>query len=296
LKFGICLFNWEPFSHTPQVYGELALQAEELGFDSVLVTDHFMRPHAPKDVKVKQHATIEAWSLLANLAAKTKTIKLGTCVTPIPLRGPQVLAKIVATLDVLSNGRAILGAGAGWDRGEFEAYGEWHSDAERVEMTKEGLQLIKELWTEDVVDFTGKFYKAVHAVLEPKPVQKRGPPIWSGAIHDKMLRLTAELCDGWIPGRAVGASLEYYGETAPRLKGYLDQMSGRKIQFGVMGYFLGPEASPALPAIGPMDRAAELIDGYRKLGCEYLSAVFLPLPRFKEMMRTFARDIVPSFS
>jgi probable F420-dependent oxidoreductase len=289
------LFNWEPFSYDPKIYGELTVEAEALGFDSVLITDHFMRPHAPKDVKIEQHATIEAWSLLANLAAKTKTIKLGTCVTPIPLRRPQILAKTVATVDVLSNGRVILGAGAGWDRGEFEAYSEWHDNAERVEMTREGLQLMKKLWTEDVVNFRGRFYKAVNAILQPKPVQKPGPPIWFGAIHDKMLKMTAELGDGWIPGRAVGASVEYYKDAAPKLRNFLNQMGRRRIEFGVMGYFLGPEASPALPAIGPMDHAAELIESYRKLGCEYLSAVFLPLPRFKEMMKTFAKDIVPSF-
>ncbi len=297
MKFGICLFNWEPFSYTPKLYAELASEAEGLGYDALFVTDHFMRPHATGDLSGKQHSTIEAWTLLAHLASKTSIIKLGTCVSPVPLRRPQVLAKMAATVDVLSEGRVILGAGAGWDQAEFEAYGEWHTDGERVRMTREGLQLIRKLWTEDCVNFEGEFYKAKNAVLEPKPVQKNGPPIWTGAIKDRMLQLTAELADGWIPGRAVGATLDYYREAAPRLNGYIKRLGGgRRISFGVMGYFLGPGASASLPAIGAMARASELIQTYKDYGCQYLAAVFFPLPKFKEMMKTFAKEIVPSFT
>ncbi len=295
MKFGVLAFNWEPFSYTPKLYSELALEAEKLGFDSFFVTDHFMRPHA-EDVATRQHSTLEAWTLLAHLAAKTNTIRLGSCVTPMPLRRPQILAKMVATVDVISEGRVILGAGAGWDRREFEVYaGEYRGDRERVEMTRESIRLIKRLWTDEEVTFEGKYYKAENAVLEPKPVQKGGPPIWMGAIHPKMLRLTAEVADGWIPGRAVGASLEYYEKAAPTLKGYA-KTAGRELTYAVMGYFVAEGAPTALPAIGPMSMASELVQKYRDFGCEYLVAVFFPIQNYIPMMKKFAEEVVPSFS
>ncbi len=296
MKFGICVYNWEPFSYTPKIFGELAAESETLGYDSFFVTDHFLRPHAPKDMKREQNATIEAWTLLSHLAAKTKTIKLGTCVTPMPLRKPEVLAKMVATVDILSEGRVILGVGAGWDRPEFEAYGEWHSNGERVQMTKEGIELVRKLWTEDVVDYEGDFFKARNAVLEPKPTQKGGPPIWLGAIHDKMLQMTGDLADAWFPGRAVGATVEHYAYAVPKIKEEAHKAHRKTPLLALMGYFSQPGERLGLEGIGTIDKASETIQKYRDLGCEYIAAMFAPITRFKEMMRSFAKDVVPSFS
>ncbi len=297
VTFGICAYNWEPFSYTPKIYEEIALGAESLGFDSFFITDHFMRPHTPGFVPPREHATIEAWSLLSNLAAKTNTIKLGTCVTPIPLRRPAILAKVVATVDILSDGRAILGAGAGWDRPEFEGYGEWRSNSERVEMTREGIDLIRRLWSEDSVTYEGKYFKTNNAVLEPKPVQKNGPEIWVGAIHDKMLKLTAEMGDAWFPGRAVGATLEHYSKSVPKIKKQAE-VCGRKtpLKYALMGYFTEPNVSLSLPALGTMDKASEVVEAYAEAGCEYIAAMFFPVAKFKELMKNFAKDVVPSFS
>lgn len=297
LKFGICTYNWEPFVYKPEIYENIAIEAEGSGYDSFFVTDHFLRPHAPKDMKVSQNATIEAWVLLSYIAAKTKSIKLGTAVTPMPLRKPELLAKMVASVDILSEGRVILGVGAGWDRPEFEAYGRWYPSGERVDRTREGIELVKKLWTESVVDYDGTYYKAKDVVCEPKPVQKGGPPIWLGAIHDRMLKLTGDLADGWFPGRAVGATVEHYAQAVPKIK-EAAKIVGRKepIMYGLMGYFVEPNASLALPAIGTTDKAAELIESYRNLGCEYLAVMFFPVDKFQQMMRTFAKDIVPSFS
>lgn len=295
MKFGVLAFNWEPFSYSPKLYEQLAVEAERLGFDSFFITDHFMRPHA-QNVSIKQHSTLEAWTLLAHLAAKTKTIRLGSCVTPMPLRRPQILAKMVATVDILSEGRVILGAGAGWDEAEFQVYGGGYPRAgERVAMTREAIQLVKRLWKEDTVDFEGKYYKLKDGILEPKPVQPGGPPVWTGAIHEKMLKMTAEVADGWIPGRAVGASLEYYKEAAPRLTEYA-RAAGKILSYGVMGYFVAEGAPTALPAIGPMAKASELVEEYRSYGCEYLVAVFFPVKNYIPMMTKFAREVVPTFA
>jgi probable F420-dependent oxidoreductase len=296
LKFGICVYNWEPFSYTPKIFEELAVEAESQGYDSFFVTDHFLRPHAPEHVTLKQHSTIEAWTLLSHLAAKTRTIKIGTCVTPMPLRRPAILAKMVATVDVLSEGRVIFGVGAGWDKPEFEAYSEWHDAGERVQMTREGIELVKKMWTEDVVNYDGTFFKAKEVILEPKPVQKGGPPVWIGAIHDKMLKMTAELADCWFPGRAVGATLEHYAKAGATIREEAKRAGRKSPLFSLMGYFVEPSASLALPAIGTIDKAHELLQKYADLGCEHVAVMFFPVSKFKQMMKSFTRDVVPSFA
>lgn len=297
MKFGICLFNWEPFVYKPKIYEELAIEAESNGFDTVFVTDHFLRPHASGDVPPRQHATLEAWTLLSNIAAKTRTIRLGTCVTPIPLRRPEILAKMVATVDILSEGRVILGAGAGWDRPEFEAYGQWHSNRERVQMTREGVELLRKLWSEDVVSYDGLFFKSRNVILEPKPVQRGGPPIWVGAIHDKMLDLTAELGDAWFPGRGVGATLEHYGHGVTRIKERSETIGRKELPYlSLMGYFTEVGAPSTLPAIGSLNDAIELVGKYKELGCEHLAVTFFPISKFKEMMKRFVRDLMPVFA
>jgi probable F420-dependent oxidoreductase len=296
LKFGICVYNWEPFSYTPAIYDELVMDAESQGYDSFFVTDHFLRPHAPQNVTLRQHSTIEAWTLLSRLAARTKTIKLGTCVTPMPLRQPAILAKMVATVDILSEGRVIFGVGAGWDRPEFEAYSEWRDAGERVQMTREGIEFIKKLWTEDIVNYNGAFVKAKNVVLEPKPVQKGGPPFWIGAIQDKMLKMTADLGDAWFPGRAVGATLEHYSQAGVKIKEEAKKVGRKSPLFSLMGYFVEPNASLALPAIGTIDKAREMLQKYSELGCEHVAVMFFPVPKFKQMMKSFTRDVVPSFA
>jgi hypothetical protein len=111
-----------------------------------------------------------------------------------------------------------------------------------------------------------------------------------------MLKLAAELGDGWIPGRAVGATLEHYAKSAPKLREYLNRLGKTKFTFGVMGYFIEKGASTALPAIGYIDEAVKLIEEYKKNGCEYLVASFFPVEKYMELMTRFWKEIVPSFS
>src|SRR5437879_9551139 len=99
-----------------------------------------------------------------------------------------MLAKIVSTLDLLSNGRTILGVGAGWSQTEFEGYSEWNSNKIRVDKTREGLDLILKLWTQEKVDFKGKFYHAKGAVLDTKTLQTTHPPLLLAGIGSLTLR------------------------------------------------------------------------------------------------------------
>lgn len=176
----------------PKVVEELAVRADELGYDSFLITDHFMTPRGS--------STIDAWAFIPYLAARTSKIRLGTCVTPLPFRNPAVLAKTVATCDHLSNGRVILGAGFGWYEPEFAAFSKWESPGERVAHSEEAIQLMMRLWTEDEpVDFHGRFVSARGAVVEPKPVQRPCPLVLWGGHRRASLRMAGRYAGGWIP-------------------------------------------------------------------------------------------------
>jgi len=188
MKFGLAVTG----RANPKILEKMALKADEVGYDSFLVTDHFMLPDANNHIDV--------WSFLPYLAAKTKNIRLGTCVTPLPFRRPAILAKMISTTDNLSDGRVILGAGFGWFKPEFDGFSEWLETKDRISYTEEAVQLMLKLWTEkNPVNFDGKFLKSRGAVIEPKPKQKPHPPIWFGGHLSQSLRMAGRYGDGWMP-------------------------------------------------------------------------------------------------
>jgi alkanesulfonate monooxygenase SsuD/methylene tetrahydromethanopterin reductase-like flavin-dependent oxidoreductase (luciferase family) len=188
MKFGIAVTG----RANPKVLEKMAIKADEVGYDSFLVTDHFMLPDANNHLDV--------WSFLPYLAAKTENIRLGTCVTPLPFRRPGILAKMISTSDNLSKGRIILGAGFGWFKPEFDGFSEWLETRDRIAYSEEAVQLMLKLWTEkSPVDFQGKFLTSSGAVIEPKPVQKPHPPIWFGGHQSQSLRMAGQYGDGWMP-------------------------------------------------------------------------------------------------
>ena len=173
--------------------GQAVQLAENLGFWGAVIPDHYMWAEAYG--QPQKDSTLESWIALTYIAAKTQNIKLGTIVTPIPFRPPAILAKMVATMDVLSSGRAILGVGAGWSQTEFEGYSTWDDPKTRVDKTREGVELILQLWQKPEVDFKGKYYQAKGAILDPKPVQKPHPPLMFGGVGTRMLRLAGQYSD-----------------------------------------------------------------------------------------------------
>ncbi len=293
MKFGVMAFNWEPFSYHLDLYEKIAVSAEEMGFDSFFVSDHFLRPFLGVEPHlVKRHATIEAYTLLSYIAAKTQTIRLGTCVTPLAMRNPAILAKTVSTLDNLSNGRFIFGAGTGDYETEFEAYGSYGLH-KRVSKSIEAVQLMKRLWTEDVTDFSGEFFNVKGAVLEPKPVQRPNPPIWFGALHERMFRVTAELSDGWMPASSLGATPEFYEKNSRLIKSIAKP--GKKITMSLMGYVVKDPSTSPLPPLGTEHEIGKVLEQYRVAGCEHVVAAFLPVEEYLDSMKKFCAEIVPSF-
>ena len=288
MKFGVMVSNSAAFLDFKRAI-EVACKAEELGYDSFFISDHYMTPFSPD-----WYETYEALAFLSYLAAKTNRIRLGTCVTPIPFRPPAMLAKIVSTIDVLSHGRIILGVGAGWVKGEFEAYSRWDDGKVRVEKTEEGLRLIMKLWIEEEVNFEGNYYRAKEAVLKPKPVQKPHPPLWFGAYREQMLRLTAKYGDGWIPW--VRTTPEEYEEKARKIREYAKTLNReREITYAcVIGQVTEKELKPILDDVPAITKWTETVEKYVKAGCRYIVLWFHP-KAYVRLMKKFYREVVPSF-
>ena len=173
----------------------LITKAENSGFDSFWVMDHF---HQIQFVGRPEEAMLEGWTVISMLAAITTKIKLGTLVTGVIYRYPSVLAKLAATLDVLSKGRLLMGIGAGWNEQESLAYGiSFPSNQERMLRLEEAIQVIRKMWTEEpYASFNGKYYQIHNAYCNPKPIQKPSPPILVGGSGErKTLKIVAKYAD-----------------------------------------------------------------------------------------------------
>lgn len=178
-------------------FGELraiAQAAEQLGYHSLWLYDHFYHFPYPDNVTV-----LEPWTLMSVLAGATSTIRFGTMVLCHGYRPPTLLAKMAATLDVLSGGRLELGYGAGWHAEEFAGYGyDFPPIATRIRQMEEGLTIMKRLWTDGRATFQGKHHRLTDAICEPKPVQRPHPPITIGGGGERLLlRSVARHADVW---------------------------------------------------------------------------------------------------
>jgi F420-dependent oxidoreductase-like protein len=178
--------------------------AEKAGFDMVTVMDHF---YQIRGVGPETDPMLEAYSTLAALATQTSRVKLGTLVTGVTYRNPALLAKTVATLDVISKGRAIMGIGAAWNESEHIGYGfEFPPIKERMDRLDEALTIIKKLFTEERASFEGKHYWIHEALNVPRPIQKGGPKILIGGGGERRtLKLLARHGD---IGHWFGGNLE----------------------------------------------------------------------------------------
>ena len=191
----------------PEQLRSVAQRAEDLGYDHVWVSDHIVLPkkvdsfypYAADGVATfrPDEPYYEPLAALNFIAGCTQRIRLGTHVLIIPYRNPVLTAKILSTLDVLSGGRVILGAGVGWMEEEFQAMG-LDTYKERGAVTDEYLQLYREFWTKESPSFQGKYYQISDSGFEPKPLQKP-LPIWIGGHTGAAIRRAAKYGDGWMP-------------------------------------------------------------------------------------------------
>jgi len=214
MEFGFYLPNHGPTSR-PGPLAEIAQAGDENGFECMVVGDHII---VPKSIKSVYPYTIdgefpggdtgeylEQLTLLSYLSGITNRIKLVPSVMIVPYRNPILTAKILSTIDLLSNGRLILGVGVGWMEEEFKVM-QSPPFNQRGKVTNEYLKIFKELWTSEKPEFKGEFYSFSDIQFLPKPIQKPHPPIWVGGQSKAAIRRAVDLGDGWHPVGAIPAA------------------------------------------------------------------------------------------
>ena len=270
---------------TPERLGIIAKKGEEFGFDALLTGDHIL---VPRNISSPYPYTeggefpgsdsgesMEQITLLSYIAGQTNKIRLVTSVLIVPHRNPLVAAKSLATLDVLSGGRLVVGVGVGWMREEFQALGQPPFE-EPGAVTDEYIRAFKELWTEDDPQFEGKYISFDNISLLPKPVQKPHPPIWVGGESRPALRRTAELADGWYP---LGSNPTFPMGTPEQLNAGLERLAQYAERFGrdpktietiyrthQFELTKTPAGPGRLPFVGDADQIAEDIRTYQDMG------------------------------
>ena len=190
LELGIATGQTEPFARTADRWRQI----EALGFDSAWIFDHFMGSNA----QAPDHTYLEAWTALAGLAMVTSRVGIGVLVSGNTYRSPALVAKQAVTIDHISNGRLIIGLGAGWHEPEHRAYGfPFPPPGERVSRFAEALQVIRSLTTQERSTFNGRYYQLEDAPFEPRPVRPGGIPIVVGTSGARMLKIVARYADRW---------------------------------------------------------------------------------------------------
>src|SRR5919201_4990629 len=201
---------------------ELAKAADREEIDSLWVLDRLLWPLKPQTpyrgtqdgtLPVSAQNVFDPIELLTFAASNTDKIALGTCVIDMLFHNPVILARRFATLDVLSQGRVICGLGIGWSKDEYQACN--IPFKRRGKRAIELVEVLKRIWTEDVVEFKGEFYNIPASKIGPKPIQKPHPPIYLGGFAPNTFSRIAKYADGWLPAAAAagGTSLEYHANS-----------------------------------------------------------------------------------
>ena len=256
MRHAVNLPPFGPFAE-PAIVVELAVAAEDAGWDGIFLWDHVVRPHEPHRAVVA-----DPWILLAAIATATSRLRLGPMITPLARRRPQKVARETVTLDHLSNGRLTFGVGLGVDSGgELGRFGETTDDRARAAAYDEALELLQALWSGEEVDHHGPHFTADHVTFLPRPVQQPRIPLWGAAWGGgarKPVRRAARL-DGLFP---VNTSLD-------QLAGMLDVVRAERGDLDGYDVVLAPEeptSADELAALGvtwvmhPVDDARPVAD------------------------------------
>jgi probable F420-dependent oxidoreductase len=260
----------------------IAKEAEKEGLDSVWVFERLLWPIKPKTpyvatpdgaLPVQYQNVLDPLETLTYLAGHTNEISLGTCLIDMLFHNPVVLARRFATLDVLSNGRAIAGLGIGWSKDEYEV-----SDVpfeHRGQRADEFLQMLKRIWTDEVVEYKGEFYSIPASKIGPKPVQKPHPPILLGGFSPKTFLRIVNYADGWLPVAGFGP-LEQLEQTINGLREDARKANKdpSKIRIFALTYPTVIDSSSSaqqrLPMTGTVDQIGIDINQIKAMGIEHI--------------------------
>jgi probable F420-dependent oxidoreductase len=245
MKIGV-VFPQTEIGSDPAAVRDYAQAAEEMGYSHISIFDHVLgavpegRPPGWRGAYTHVSNFHEPLVVFGYIAALTNSIEFCTSILILPQRQTALVAKQAAEVDILSNGRLRLGIGIGWNHVEYEALNEdFHTRGRRV---SEQIELMRLLWTKEVVDFTGKYHRIDRAGLKPLPVQQP-IPVWMGGMSEIVLKRTARLADGWFPQFRPGDPAAR--ETMERFQGYIRE-AGRNVQdLGIEGRVaMTPDSTP----------------------------------------------------
>jgi alkanesulfonate monooxygenase len=305
--FGIAMRNFTRFPEMPSAAAliDYGVRVEALGFESVWAWDHILLGVAPS------FPIHEALTILTAVAARTSRIKVGTGILVLPVRNPVLLAKELATIDHISGGRLILGAAVGWYKREFDSLGAEFT--QRGKLMEQGLEILKRLWTEEMVDADYPPYKLRGAVLQPKPVQKPHPPILIGGYVDAVLKRVATKGDGWLTYyytvdsfKKSWAKIRAFAEEAGRNPDELSATNQLPICVGPRAKVEGPmkqwlqtewdyaswsESTMDSAIMGTPEECVEQLMPHIEAGLDRI--IFVPFKYEKEQVEAVAQQIVP---
>ena len=306
--FGIAARNFTAYPEMPDAKAlvEYGVKMEELGYDSIWVWDHVLLGVEPN------FPIIEALTLLTAIAARTRKIKLGTGVLVLPMRNPVILAKQLSSIDLLSDGRLILGAASGWYRREFNAVGVPFE--QRGKIMDENLDILTRFWTEDMVKGEWTYHNIPAGVMYPKPVQKPRPPILIGGYVDRVLKRAALNGDGWL---TYFYRPESFAKSWAKIRDFAKEggkdpdtlLNGAQLPIMVgksraaiesdMMEWLGKEwdyaswseSTKDSAILGTVDECVEQLKAHLAVGVQKL--IFVPYKYQMDQIEIIAREIIP---
>jgi F420-dependent oxidoreductase-like protein len=305
-----------------RVMRDLATYADGGAWDSLWVYDHFHTVPVPTD-----EATHEAWSLMSAYAATTTRIKLGQMCTAMSYRNPAYLAKVAATVDIISGGRVQMGIGGGWYEHEWRAYGYgFPSAGVRLARLDEGVQIMRDAWRDGRVSFDGKHYQVNDAIVAPKPLQEGGIPLWIAGGGEKVtLKIAAKYAqytnftsepEGFahkskvLEEHCANVGTDYgaivrssnfnaiVGSSEAEVAERVERVRARQIGKA------DPEAVEAMlanatspdSASGTPEQIVERLTRMRDLGCEYAILYFPEAAYDRSGIELFEREVIPALS
>lgn len=299
----------------------LAQHADAGPWESVWVYDHFHTVPVPTD-----EATHEAWTLMSAFGAVTERVRLGQMCTCMSYRNPVHLAKVAATVDIVSGGRVEMGIGAGWYEHEWRAYGYGFPAApERLRMLDEGVQIFKQAWSDGIVNFSGRQYTVDGARVFPKPLQEGGIPLWIAGGGEKVtLRIAARHAsytnfdgtpdgfthksdllaghcrevgtdfDGIVRSAnynvAIGADEAEVADRLDRMRDRVARIAGQKRAEQQLGAIKG------MPACGTVEQVVENLRDLQKRGMSYGIFYFPEAAWDRSGIELFEREVIPALS
>lgn len=291
MKFGIALPHFGKFADKDNIT-RISRDAELLGFDSLWVSDHIVIPNSHKGFGEIFYEPLITLSYIASLTSK---IRLGTSVIILPYRNPVVLAKMISTIDVLSEGRLIFGIGIGWLREEFSSLSIDFDN--RNNLTEESIKVMKVLFKEDDPNYKGQFYNISSVKFLPKPTQKPHPPIWMGGNSDIAIQFALKHCNGWhsvglIP-KEILEKVDYIKSISNKYKNELE-ISTRK-NFQITQKKIDDQKEVLR---GTSDKIIEELENYMKAGVSHIVFQILGsnLNEIIKTMETFSVKIKPQLS